>query len=147
MIISYRKEKSAPTILIVIAGGATLLAILNKLGYHAFTEWFLYPSFGFLAFSIICLIRGGSGKYDRLIWNLCRSWSAIWSIAFILFFCAPPFSSIFIGTVFAPIAVVGGVNPFLAALAHLLIWACATDILRDKSSRPAVSTIDSASEK
>lgn len=135
MIISYRREKLMPTILIVVFGGATLVVMLHKLGYDALTKWFFYPSFGFFVFSVSCLIGGSSRKYDRFIWNLCRYWSAIWAIIFVLFFCVPPFSSIFIWSVFAPIAAVGGINPFLAALAHLLIWACSTDILRDKSSK------------
>ena len=131
---TYRRDKLAPTFLVVAIGGSTLAAMLLFLGGGIMTKWFFYPSAIFWLFSLRCLIAGTSKHWDRSFWRVCQWWSGAWSIVFLLFLCVPPFSSVFVGTIFAPIAIAGGINPFLAAFAHIMIWACITDILRDKGA-------------
>lgn len=126
---TYRQDKFAPTLLVVATGGAALAMMIWFLGGNVVTRWFLYPSALVWIFSLRCLVEGSSTKWDRVLWRICLWWSGIWSVVFGLSFCAPPFSTIFVGRIFAPIAMEGGFNPFLAAFAHILIWACARDIL------------------
>ena len=131
---SSSKEKLIPVIIIVAVGGSTLLAMFCTLGYGIFTKWFFYPSIAFWMFSISYLRYTKHSKWSHFFWKLCQWWSGLWSILFILSFCAPSFS-LFIGSIFIPIAASGGFNPFLAAFAHIMIWACVTDILRDNFIR------------
>jgi hypothetical protein len=130
-----------PTLLVVAVGGSTLATMLWMLGVSVLTQWYFYPSASFLIFSVLCIITGKARSWDRKIWKICQWWSGIWSIVFLLFFCAPPFSCMIIGSLFAPIAASGGVNPFLAAFAHIMIWACVSDILKNPShSNPTQET-------
>lgn len=46
-----------------------------------------------------------------------------------------------VGSLFAPIAASGGVNPFLAAFAHIMIWACVTDILKPLSQDDRIEEV------
>lgn len=131
---TYQGDKFAPTLLVVAVGGSVLATMLWFLGINVVTKWFFYPSALLWFFSLRCLVSGRSQKWDRSGWKLCQWWSGIWSAMFILSFSAPLFSSLLAGIVLAPIAVAGWINPFLAAFAHILIWACTLDILQQKRS-------------
>lgn len=128
--IAYRKDKLAPTLMIALVGAATLAAMVTMVGADIFRQWYFYPSITFWIFSLLCITTGTLRSWDRIAWRICQWWSGIWSVAFLLFFCAPPFSCMIVGALFAPIALSGGINPFLAAFAHIVIWACVTDILK-----------------
>jgi hypothetical protein len=128
--IAYRKDKLAPTLMIACVGGATLATMIWMVGIDILRQWYFYPSITFWIFSLLCITTGISRSWDRTAWKICQWWSGMWSVAFLLFFCAPPFSCMIVGSLFAPIAASGGVNPFLAAFAHIMIWACVTDILK-----------------
>ena len=135
---AYRGDKFTPTLFVVAIGGATLAAMLWMVGAAILKQWYFYPSAAFWIFSVLCIITGRTRSWDRAAWKICQWWSGIWSVVFLLFFCAPPFSCMIIGSLFAPIAASGGVNPFLAAFSHIMIWACVTDILKNR--RPANPT-------
>jgi hypothetical protein len=49
---------------------------------------------------------------------------------FILAIAVPPFSMFIIGSLILPIMKVGGMHPFLAGFLHVLIWACAKEVLK-----------------
>jgi hypothetical protein len=131
--LSYRQEKFAPTLLVAAVGASTIAAMFWMVGQALILRWYFYPSAVFAIFSFICLMRGFSKSYDHAIWKVCQWWSGFWSVAFLLTFCAPPFSYFIVGSLFAPIALDGGISPFLAAFAHIFIWACVTDILKVNS--------------
>jgi hypothetical protein len=128
--IAYRKAQFAPTLIISCVGGATLGTMVWMVGIDIIRQWYFYPSIAFWIFSLLCITTGTERSWDRTTWKICQWWSGIWSVAFLLFFCAPPLSFVIVGSLFAPIALSGGVNPFLAAFAHMMIWACVTDILK-----------------
>lgn len=135
MKINDRKDQVVPILIIAGVGGATLATMAAMLGGGILCKWYFYPSLASWIFSLRCLMTGISGSWDRAAWKICQWWSGIWSVAFLLFFCAPPFSSMMVGSLFAPIAINGGINPFLAALAHIMIWACVTDILKNSAPK------------
>jgi len=132
---AYRKDKLAPTFMVASVGGATLATMVWMVGSGIFRQWYFYPGITFWFFSLLCITTGTSRSWDRTAWKICQWWSGIWSVAFLLFFCAPPFSCMIVGALFAPIAASGGVNPFLAAFAHIMIWACVTDILKNPTPK------------
>jgi len=57
-------------------------------------------------------------------------WSGLWSLVFILAMVIPPFSMLIVGSLMLPILEVGKIHPFLAGFLHVLIWACAKDVLK-----------------
>jgi hypothetical protein len=135
--ITYQKN-IIPIILVILVGSATLIKIICFLGYGIFKQWYFYPSSGFLIFSVLCLIKGKSRRWDQFLWKICQWWSGIWSVLFIFCFCAPPFSFYF-GSLLIPFAATGGINPLLAAFAHIIIWFSVTNILHDHPSGSKIS--------
>ncbi len=76
------------------------------------------------------LMVGIRSRFSRVIWTFCMWWSGIWSILFILAMAIPPFSMIIIGSLVLPILEAGRIHPFLAGFLHVLIWACAKEVLK-----------------
>ena len=127
---AYQKEKLAPTLIVASVGATTLAAMAWMAGTEMIRQWYFYPSITFWFSSLLCITTGTSRTRERTAWRICQWWSGIWSVAFLLFFCAPPFSCMIVGLLFAPIAASGGVNPFLAAFVYIMIWACVSVILK-----------------
>ena len=135
-IMDYREHKLIPTLLVVAVGGAALATMLWMSGAIVFSKWFFYPSFLFWIFSLLCIITGTARSWDRYVWKICQWWSGFWSGVFILCFVPP-----WIGAGFIPIPLSVGVNPFLAGFAHIMIWACVTDILKPSEPLEDDSTV------
>jgi hypothetical protein len=64
-------------------------------------------------------------------------WSGLWSLLFVLALALPPFSSLIIGSLVLPILKVGSIHPFLAGFLHVLIWACAKEVLKLTDTKQA----------
>ena len=126
---AYREHKLIPSFLITAVGGAALVTMLWMTGSVAFSKWFFYPSLLFWIFSLLCITTGTARSWDRYVWKICQWWSGFWSIVFLLCFVPP-----YIGFAVMPISLSVGVNPFLAGFAHVMIWACVTDILKPSES-------------
>ncbi len=127
---AYRGAKLAPTCLVVAVGVATLSMILWTLGAAMVTKWYFYPSVLFWLFSLLCAVTGRASSWHRFAWRGCQWWSGIWAFVFLLCFIPP-----WIGAAFGSIALDAGVNPFIAGGVHVLIWSCASDILKPDPAR------------
>lgn len=57
-------------------------------------------------------------------------WSGLWTLVFVVAFAVPPFSMFIIGSLVAPILEAGRIGPFSAGFLHLVIWACAKDVVK-----------------
>ena len=96
-----------------------------------------YPSFLFLGLTVMSLLVGIRSKFSQVTWTFCMWWSGFWSIVFILAVVIPPFSMFINGSLVLPILKVGSIHPFLAGFLHVLIWACAKEVLKlTKTNRP-----------
>ena len=140
---SYRKENLIPTLLIFLCGGTALAFMCWRLEFGVFGKWFLYPSLIFWSFSVYKLAVPLPKPWDHRVWRACKWWSGTWLLLFALGMCAPPFS-VALWLLLAGISGLGMVNPFLALLLHLMIWACASDILKTlgPTQNPEQATTD-----
>ena len=119
----------APSVIAILCGGGAIAWMLWMNGVEIFTRWFFYPSFAFLALICATLFVGLRSRFSRITWTICMWWSGLWSLVFMFAFAAPPFSTIIVGSLVAPIIEAGRISPFLAGFLHILIWACAKDVL------------------
>lgn len=125
-----RDSPIAPSILAILAGGGAVAWMLYLKGFEMFKHWFFYPSFLFLGFTFVSLLTGITSRMSRIIWTICMWWSGLWTLVFVLTFAAPPFSMWIVGSIVAPILEAGRIGPFSAGFLHLLIWACAKDVVK-----------------
>lgn len=138
----YRNEIWMPVLLIVLCGGSALSIMCVGLGFSILKLWFFYPSFLFWFFALHRLILPTAEPWDKYIWRACKWWSGIWLFLFALSFCAIPFSLPLLLPLVA-IADLGKFHPFLAIILHLLIWACASDILKKLTQPPSTDQLPS----
>ncbi|MGJ8644082.1 MAG: hypothetical protein ACSHX9_11780 [Luteolibacter sp.] len=129
---SHRHENFIPFALIVACGGTALGFIISRLGLSSFSHWFLYPSLFFFVFAIVGLFKPDGNTPGMWIWKACQWWSGVWLILFSLGFCGIPFT-VGLWIFLAGISGIGIANPFLALFLHIVIWACATDIVKTRA--------------
>lgn len=125
-----RETAIAPSVLAILAGGGAVAWMLYLNGFGMFKHWFFYPSFLFFGLTCVSLLTGITSKLSRITWTVCKWWSGIWTLVFGLAFAAPPFSLLIVGSVVSPILEAGRIGPFSAGFLHLLIWACAKDVVK-----------------
>lgn len=119
-----------PAIVTVLAGGSAVAYMLWANGLQMFSHWFFYPSFLILGCTTLSLFVGLEAKSSRIIWTFCKRWSGLWVLAFMLAVVLALPSLAIIDWLVRPILAAGNVHPFLAGALHILIWACAKDILK-----------------
>lgn len=126
-----------PSVVAILAGGSAVAWMLWLNGLGMFSHWFFYPSFLFLGLTVMSLLVGIRSRFSQITWTFCMWWSGLWSIVFILAVAIPPFSMFIIGSLVLPILKVGSIHPFLAGFLHVLIWACAKEVLKlTKTNKP-----------
>jgi hypothetical protein len=125
-----RDSPIAPSVLAILAGGGAVAWMLYLNGFEMFKHWFFYPSFLFLGLTSLSFLTGITSRLSRITWTVCTWWSGLWTLVFVLAFAAPPFSMWIVGSVVSPILEAGRIGPFSAGFLHLLIWACAKDVVK-----------------
>ena len=132
-----RDSPIAPSILAILAGGGSVAWMLYLNGFEMFKHWFFYPSFLFLGLTCVSLLTGITSRMSRITWTICMWWSGIWTLVFVIAFAAPPFSMWIVGSIVSPILEAGRIGPFSAGFLHLLIWACAKDVVKHINTEEA----------
>jgi hypothetical protein len=125
-----QESPTAPSVLAILAGGGAVAWMLYLNGFEMFRHWFFYPSFLFFVLTCASLLTGITSRFSRTTWTVCMWWSGLWTLVFVAAFAAPPFSTFIVGYLVAPILEVGRIGPFSAGFLHLLIWACAKDVVK-----------------
>lgn len=121
---------TAPKVVAFLLGGAVLCWMFWLGGVMILMEWYVYPSL--VAFLIIgyTLVREASVSVGRRLWWIIMWWSGLWAILFVLAFIAPPLSTMLVASVVSWLFETFPVNPFLAGLIHVVMWACAREAYR-----------------
>jgi hypothetical protein len=127
----------APSVLAILAGGGAVAWMLYLNGFEMFMHWFFYPSFLFFGLTCVSFLTGITSRLSRITWTVCMWWSGLWTLVFVLAFAAPPFSMSIVGSIVSPILEAGRIGPFSAGFLHLLIWACAKDVVRHINTEEA----------
>ena len=136
-----RDSPIAPSILAILAGGGSVAWMLYLNGFEMFKHWFFYPSFLFLGLTCVSLLTGITSRMSRITWTICMWWSGIWTLVFVIAFAAPPFSMWIVGSIVSPILEAGRIGPFSAGFLHLLIWACAKDVVKHINTEEAEQAV------
>ena len=132
-----RNSPIAPSVLAILAGGGAVVWMLYVNGFEVLRRWFIYPSFLFLGLTCVSFFTGITSRMSRITWTICMWWSGLWTLVFGLAFAAPPFSMLIVGSIVSPILEAGRIGPFSAGFLHLLIWACAKDVVKNIKTKEA----------
>ncbi len=130
-----------PSVVAISAGGGAVAWMLWSHGLAMFSHWFFYPSLILSGLLSASLVTGLESSFSRLVWQACMGWSGFWSLVFLAAMVAPPFSMLLVGGLVEGVLEAGAVHPFLAGFLHILVWACARDVLRlsDRNRQPRLN--------
>ncbi len=131
------ESPTTPSVLAIFAGGGALAWMTYQNGFEILRHWFFYPSLLFFGLTCLSLIAGIGSSYSKYIWTFCMWWSGIWTLIFVAAFAIPPFSMLIVGSLVSPILEAGRIGPFSAGFLHLVIWACAKDVVNHINIRLA----------
>ena len=128
------KRNLMPCLIAMLAGGCALARMSWVNGFSIFTKWYFFPSLAVFVAMAFYLCGIGSPRSGGALWRFIQWWSGVWTVFFFLAFAAPPFSPFIILYIAAPMLDSARIDPFSAGFVHLMVWACASDIL--KNHRP-----------
>lgn len=119
-----------PSLVAILAGGGAVAWMLYQNGFKMFEHWLFYPSLFVLGITSISLLPGVDFRFRRFAWTFCTWWSGLWTLVFFIAFAFPPISTYLVATLVETILEAGRIGPIAAGFLHLLIWACAKDVVK-----------------
>lgn len=124
----------APLVICAVAGVATEAYFLKLFGWSVFSRPYFWPGLLLSAFWVHCIIVRTFRPWHLYVWRLACIWSGLWAVCGVLFTVSPVLAGAIPFPAWPWLAETG-VHPFLALFLHVLIWACARDVLRSVQAK------------